>query len=134
MGPYLYSQYISYVTIFFARFKVCCFQLVKPASCNFWRNRNRYHKTRFVNTQKLRKPVPTSVWKPKLAQCELPKLIWPSGPERKSWNWSVTTWTKLTDCSFRELTETNSLGRTNCLNEKSNLLTVRMKEDFQGFG
>ena len=77
------------------------------------------HKARFINTQKLRKPVPTSVSKPKLGQCELPKLIWPSGPERKSWNWSVTTWSKLTDRLFRELTETNLLGWTNCPSEKS---------------
>ena len=56
-------------------------------------------------------------------------INWPSGPERKSWNWSVTTWSKLTDHLFRELTETNLLGGTNCLSEKSS--TVRTKKDFK---
>ena len=57
------------------RMRVLLFAIGDRGFRSFWRIRNRFHKTRFINTQKLRKPVPTSVSKPKLSQCELPKLI-----------------------------------------------------------
>ena len=67
--PYAGQNFVA------TRIRVLLFAIGDRGFWSFWRIRYRFHKARFVNTKKLRKSVPTSVSKPKLSQCELPKLI-----------------------------------------------------------